>query len=282
MGLAAVWLEEKQPDQALVELEGLDQKTQQAPRAGYLRAAAMAQRGQQALEIHGFDSAFQEWQEAKKIHQKLQKHHHGPAFQQSLNRLLTELTGMVAGGALREARGLKARQKIKVAIFMLQKALQITDDREVIDLLADLYCDRGLEFLKNERYSDAQQEFNNALKVKPDCHRAKEGASTTYNNEGVDAMDKGHLDQGIQLLETALRQNPDSQVAKRNIARAYHEKSSKKMEEFASAYPVTAQVAIVVEAKELLKKAHEYDPDNQRIIDDHNYLAEMLRKYYAR
>lgn len=58
--------------------------------------------------------------------------------------------------------------------------------------------------------------------MKSDYLRAKHGIATTYNNEGCKERD---VDRSITLFETALKYNPDSNMAKHNLAREYRSKA---------------------------------------------------------
>ena len=56
-----------------------------------------------------------------------------------------------------------------------------------------------------------------ALKIKPDYNRANGGIGTTYNNEGIEAANKGDIDEAINLLRKALQYDPDSHQIKKNL-----------------------------------------------------------------
>jgi len=281
LGLAAILLEEKKSEAAFRELEGIETSMRQTAKGRRLRAAILVDRGRRRFESDGIDAAMGDWEQAHLIIKELHNKSHSPAFRTQLNSLESELISQVVRGCLREGNALRQKENYDKAVSLLQKGLALGDDEQLRFLLADIYCDQGVRCTLDKKYSQARQEFERALAVKPNFTRAMEGKSTTYNNEAVDILNnKGNPDKAIKLLEIALQHDPNNHGAKRNMAGAYHGKAIKKMKELDYAHSSQAKVAIVIEAKKLLAKAHEYDPTNNDIITDHNHLADILTKYF--
>ncbi len=281
LGLAAILLEEKNPEAAFRELEGLEASMRQTPKGRRLRAAILVDRGRRRFESKGIDAAISDWEQAHQIIKDLHNLSRSPAFRTLLNSLIKELASQVVKGCLREGNALREKEHYDKAVALLQKGLALADDEHLRFLLADIYCDQGMGSTKDKKYSQARQYFEKALAVKPNYTRAKEGMSTSYNNEAVDILNaKDNPDEAIRLLEIALKHDPNNHGAKRNMAGAYHAKAAKKMKDLDYAYSPEAKVAIIIEAKKLLAKAHEYDPTDNDIIKNHNQLAEVLTKYF--
>jgi tetratricopeptide (TPR) repeat protein len=279
VGIALTWLEEQNPEQALLELERLDVDLRQSPQARYTLAAVLLARGSRLLGTHGIDAALTDWQRAHRLLGELHHQANRAAFRSRLQRLSDELSQTVGEGCLKEVRALKGQERLAEAIALATRGLAISQLPDLKDQLADLNCDQGGKFLREKNYGQARDFFQKALDLNANFHRAKEGISTAYNNEGVDEIDAGRLDKAITLMERALDYNPSNHVAKKNLAGVYHEKAVKKFKEHEYAHNNAAKRNIFMAAQELLKKAHEYDPSNDQVVKDHNTLLNIMRNF---
>lgn len=275
-GLVAIFLEERVPGEALRELEGLSIEQMRQPQARYLEAAAWAEQGRLRLETHGLDPAMEVWQKAKTLILEM-KRLNAPMVYRRVLRLEEEMGEWVAEGCIREARAIHKEGRTDEAIRLLQKGLEIVANDRMKDQLADLYCEKGFACLAKDQYSQARQEFEKALSVKSGFLRAKEGISTTYNNEGVQAHDSGRLDEAIRLQKKALEFNPNNRVSRKNLGGALNALGVKKIDvEVPRAYSRERKLSLLREALALFKEAHEYDPSNESVISNHNKLLDIL------
>jgi len=276
-GLAAVFLEERLPEEVLRELERLGPEQKRHPQALYLEAAAWAEQGRLRLETQGLNPALQVWQKAKTLIQEM-KRLNAPKVYRRLLRLEEEMGGWVAEGCIREARAIHKEGRTDEAIRLLQKGLEIVANDRLKDQLADLYCEKGFASLAHDQLSQARQEFETALSVKPGFLRAKEGMSTTYNNEGVKQRTAGRLEEAIRLYKKALEYNANSRICLENVAGALNALGVKKIDdEMPRAYSRERKLSLLREALAFFKEAHEYDPSNETVVKNHNKLLDILR-----
>ncbi|RJR35570.1 MAG: hypothetical protein C4567_14465 [Deltaproteobacteria bacterium] len=276
-GLAVSLLEDKQPEKVLNELDHLPTANQNAPAVRWLRTAAWEQLGHQYLETSGLDQALKAWAEAKKGIQEL-KRENSPSLYRRTLALEEQLGQGVAQACTREARILHQSGRTEEAMDLLRRGLELSPQELVKDQLADIYCDRGWGRMENNEFTEARREFEQALAVKPNFLRAKEGMSTSYNNEGVKHHNADRFDEAIPLLRRALEYNSNNPTARRNLANSLHSKGGQILEkEMKHAYSNSAKLSILRRVRDLLKEAYEYNPASEYIVRDLNKIIEIIR-----
>jgi len=276
LGLAMVLLEERLPEQALQELAHLEPSLRSSPASQGLEASAWTEQGRR-LETHDLKRALEAWEKANRIIKELKKIN-APRILRRLTQLEADLGTMVAESCIREARGLQQAERIAEAIVLLKRGLEIASTEDLKVQLADLYVINGHAHLKENQFQAARQEFQKALDVKPGYSKAKQGMSTAFNNEGVIHHDAGRLDEAVRLQRQGLEFDSNNHVCRKNLAGSLNAKGVKKIDvEVPRAYSQSQKMALAFEALELFKQAHEIDPSNQTVIDNHNRLLEILR-----
>ncbi|HAY21714.1 MAG TPA: hypothetical protein DCY27_06025 [Desulfobacterales bacterium] len=276
LGLAVVLLEERLSEQVFQELASLESDLRTSPRARWLEAAAWAEQGRR-LEYQGLDKALEAWEKASNIMQEL-KRVNSAIINRRLTLLEEELGGWVADGCIREARASHQAGRTDEAIDLLKRGLEIAPNEDLKAQLADLYCEKGRAYLDKKQYQSARQEFDKALAVKPGYLKAKQGMGTSYNNEGVSHHDAGRHDDAIRMQRKALEYDPNNHTCRENIAGSLNSKGVRKIDvELDRAYTREQKLAIMMEALQLFKEAHEYDPNNESVIQNHNKLLEVLK-----
>ena len=85
--------------------------------------------------------------------------------------------------------------------------LAIASGKFAGDALAQLYANRGVEFIHKKNIDDALSDFNQAIKLKPDYAMA-------YNNRGYAYSAKGDFDRAKADYYKALSLNPSDKVKK--------------------------------------------------------------------
>lgn len=95
-------------------------------------------------------------------------------------------------------------------------AAMATSDRE----RAQRANDRGLQLYKEKRYAEAESEFVEALKLRPDFALAA-------NNLGFLYFRQGQYPQAVRWLENTLKIDPSRAVAYRNLGDAYRQLGDK-------------------------------------------------------
>ena len=278
VGIALTWLEEQNPEQALLERRA-PRRDPQSPQARYTLAAVLLARGSRLLGTDGIDAALTDWQRAHRLLGELHHQANRAAFRSRLQRLSDEISQTVGEGCLKEVRALKGPGKTggghspghpgvgNIPVAGPQRPAGGSQLRS------------GRQVPAREKLRPSPNFFQKALALNANFHRAKEGISTAYNNEGVNEIDAGRLDKAITLMERALDYNPSNHVAKKNLAGVYHEKAVKKFKEHEYAHNNAAKRNIFMAAQELLKKAHEYDPSNDQVVKDHNTLLNIMRNF---
>jgi len=276
LGLALVLLEERLPEQALQALDSLPPDLRASPLGKYLKVAAWAENGRR-LETQDLNQALEAWEKAVRLIREWKKVPH-LRLHKRLPQLEEDLAKWVSESCIREARRLKRAERVHEAIDLLERGLKIAATEDLKMQLADLYCETGRAFLDKNQFQAARKEFEKALSIKPGYVKAKEGMSTSYNNEGVTHHDAGRFDEAIRLQRKALEYNPNNQTSRKNLAGSLNAKGVRKVDvEFEQAYTRDRQLAILLEALELFKEAHEYDPTDDAIVRNHNKLVEVLR-----
>jgi tetratricopeptide (TPR) repeat protein len=276
-GLATIFLEDKRTEEVFKELDRLSPADKGAPAVCYLRAAAWEQLGQQQLETKGLEPALKAWEQAKKGIQEL-KRENSPLLYRRTLALEEKLSQGVAQGCTKEARALHKEGQTEEAICLLKRGLEISSQEQLKNQLADIYCDRAWVHMGKKDYTQARREFEQALAVKPNFLRAKGGMGTSYNNEGVRHHDAGRFDEAISLQRRALEYSPNNPTSRQNLAGSLHAKGGKIIEkELKSAYTRYEKIAVLKKVLDLLKEAHEYDPNNEHVIRDHNEILRILR-----
>ncbi|MGB8258913.1 MAG: hypothetical protein WCE75_01120, partial [Terracidiphilus sp.] len=213
LGKALILVESRNaPAEALALLDHVNRRVRYLPEFSYLRALALSRQGDH-LSGHGdFSGAIDHWKQACEL---AKAECPDPAF-----RPLLTATGVAAQEALiaatqREAKRLKAAANPDAAIALLEKALPMDKDEALVEYLCLHLCDRGSAKLGKKEFVSARRDYLRVLELKANYERAKQGVSTTYNNEGCEETDNA---KSIALFENALKWNPGNTMAKRNLA----------------------------------------------------------------
>jgi tetratricopeptide (TPR) repeat protein len=221
LGRALVQVELRhRPDEALAQLDKLPERSADRPEALYVRARALATRAHQASAQKSLPLALESWKEARRALKSLDGKRGGP-FRRPAGKLLADVEAEVAATVQKEANRIKAKS-LDQAIRLLEEARAAFPADSIREYLCIFYCDRGTANLGEKKLSTVRADFERALKLDPDYGRAKQGLSTTYNNEGCRTKNE---DRSISLLEKAIEYDPNNHVAHRNLAMALKNKA---------------------------------------------------------
>lgn len=260
LGRILVLAEEmKHFQQAIDEWKGLPKDLtnnsyiQDSTEGKYVYAFAINEKGKDLSNKGNISDALSAWASARSSVTEAIENTKDRSFNRLLIPLRENIDESLISACKAEAKSLNKADKVDEAIKIVEQGLKIVDDDSLREHLAGLYCERGLEKLKdeklkNKRFSAAREEFEKALKIKPDYNRAKEGIGTSYNNEGVAQKNS---DKAIPLLQKALEYDSNSSVIKENLAGAYNGKAV----EIINSLDRYSSVSRVEEAISLLKKA---------------------------
>ena len=87
--------------------------------------------------------------------------------------------------------------------------------------LANAYNNYGVTLMNQGKYQKAIENFQKALKVRPDSKVAKENIAYCYINQGVEYHKKGDLIKAKQMFKKAIKAAPGTkaeEIAKNNLA----------------------------------------------------------------
>lgn len=84
--------------------------------------------------------------------------------------------------------------------------------------LATAYYNRGITHRRERHYDRAIQDYDQAIRLKPDYAEA-------FSNRGIAYYDKGHYDRAIEDYDQAIRLNPNIAEAFNNRSLAYYKKA---------------------------------------------------------
>lgn len=96
--------------------------------------------------------------------------------------------------------------KDEQAIDLIRHSISLKPDNRA-------HVDLGVVYLSKMRFQDAQREFNEALKLKPDNAKA-------YNNLGVSLVFQEKYDEAVRHFREALRLDPCYENAQKNLKNA--------------------------------------------------------------
>jgi tetratricopeptide (TPR) repeat protein len=113
-----------------------------------------------------------------------------------------------ADAAYRKGIAAAAAGRVEEAVAALAEALELAPDR------VDMRLELGWARLEQGRPADALREFRAVLARSPESPAARMGV-------GIARLRLGEMDEGIRLLEEAVRLNPDPVRGHRELARAY-------------------------------------------------------------
>lgn len=216
--LLATIEERKRPTRAL---ESLKKSTLlSSHHAAFLRALALLHLADEAAATAQM-SAVDHWEACQQILQEKKNWKAAPALEKFLQTRFKEQLPLLQGCAQKWVNSL-GREEIPKAIKLLDRCLKIDRSKELLDMMASLYCDQGSEKLAQKRYEAARSEYRKALEYSKDYSRAKDGMCTCYNNE---AVDESNLDKAIALYEKAYELNPADSVLRGNFASSLNAKA---------------------------------------------------------
>ncbi len=215
LGSIAVMIDDRhKPAEAIALLDVLPKNIQSSWPAMYLRVMADAKLASVLAGQGKTGEAVEAWKRARKLALSFD-----PKVAAQAGGILHDLPGQFSGEAVKavqkESARLKTENQLDQAVALLEQCLELDKDNALRDLLCILYCDRGGAHLNKSSYPAARDDYKRALRLNPQHQRAKEGLSTTYNNEGCD---ESNNEKSIKLLEKAIEINPNNHRAKRNLA----------------------------------------------------------------
>ena len=217
LGTAAILSEERnKPEEAIRLLDRLPQPSQDSVDACYVRVQALTREAASLSARGEVVPAVNKWKKAHEWASIAQAESTKPTLFEGMlgaarDSIRQETILAVQRGALRFKRG----QKLDQAISLLESGMELDKEGALLEILCIYMCDRGYEKLGKKNLGGARNDFNHALKLKPGFQRAKQGLSTTYNNE---ACEQKNGDRAISLFEKAIEMDPASQTAKENLA----------------------------------------------------------------
>jgi tetratricopeptide (TPR) repeat protein len=236
LGRAAVLADERsKPEEALALLEKLPPAAKNSLEGMYVRGRGLARRAEMLFAKREVPAALQSWkaffdlvkEALAKIAQERKRATEitgcggglaEAAVRDGLERMFQtlrqEVSKQVGQSAKDEALRLKSEEQLDKAIALLAQILEFCQEEVVKQHLCAFYCERGFTKLNKERYSEARDDFGRALKLDPQHQNARQGMSTTYNNEGVAKNDPNDA---IPLFEKALEYNPNNHTARQNL-----------------------------------------------------------------
>jgi tetratricopeptide (TPR) repeat protein len=222
LGLIAVMIDERhQPMEAIHCLERMPEQVQSSWPAAYLRVKAEAKYASILTAQGKVADAVKAWNTSRRL--AVEWSSKSARFPGVLfAELLAHACEEAAKAVQKEAARLKKEQKQDQAIGLVEQSLDLDRENALRDLVCVLYCDRGSTHLGSSRYNAAREDFNRALRLNSQHQRAKEGLSTTYNNEGCETSD---VDKAIRLFEKAIEINPNNHQAERNLATSLKSKA---------------------------------------------------------
>ena len=131
------------------------------------------------------------------------------------NSLLASIREQVVAASQKEAKRLKAAEKLDDAIAILDQAREMDKDGVLLDHLCINLCDRASSKIGKKNFSGARKDLTRVLELKPGYERAKKAMGTTYNNEACAESDQS---KSLALFEKALEWDPSDHAVKINLA----------------------------------------------------------------
>ena len=176
LGQIHILIENKKLKEAIHEIETLSETIRSSKEGKKVHATAYLELGNEFLTLNNdINEALNCWEKGLEY-----------AVDSSMK---TQLDGAISDACTEQVKRLVKGKKFDEAIALLERGERLVTDEQswksFRELLAIIYCDRGIIYLNGYYLSKAESDFKKALKYNRNNRRAKEGLSQVYGIQNV-------------------------------------------------------------------------------------------------
>jgi hypothetical protein len=216
LGSILTLIEERRlPEKALERLAGLPEKVRSGPDVQYLRVLALHE------SAKGFDKRGLTTDALRQVEAAWSEAQPQPAGL-LWTPLKESISGLLESAAKLEANRLRNEDKLDEGIRLLHRLHALSKLPAIREHMCSLYCERGLQKVGENLWSDGRAYFQKALEADKTYVRAKQCIAHAYDKEAAASQDK---EAAIKLLQKALEWESGNQGIRTNLARELNDKA---------------------------------------------------------